>query len=362
MNLQETLKVIKSGKGGELKKAKMALKSVFADKFKRKKAFQEIIESISEYEEINNERNKLAFIFSLKLVAKEKGENYFPLFIEFIIDYIQSDSDIIRIEIVRLTNILLNSLIVDDGKLTESQKKIFNKFVDKILLLLEVYYDPKYDGYEDISDIPASKYKSLKMLIEKLMNPGIGKEGVKKKAGIPNWMDCMWKRIPCMSDNCPVCNHIKQMKEVPSFFERRELFIESMDKSQRNRENLPNPSEFSFYRELEAWIESILKTAEKSKIAGDFWIFTEEAADLFWYTNILSIKAYRQLCNRHLISNNNKENSLKDYRYTNYVLEESVKIIKKSLKNILTSNPEQAKEIKDEFKSLSQIEEKLLNI
>lgn len=361
MNLKKTLKVIKNGENDELEEAKRALKDGFADKSKKTKAFQEIIENIPEYEKIDNEKNKLAFIYGVKLAAKERGVDYFPLFTEFIIENIQSDSGNVRREIIRLTNVLVSSMIVEGSDLTKPQKKLFSEFIDDILLLLETYYDPEYDKYESVSDMPACKYKSLEMLIEKLINPSTKKGKIDKKSGMPKWVDCTWKRVPCMNDKCPICSRLKEMEEVANLFERGELFIELAGEVQADRDNLPEPDEFPFYEEVGGWIDSILELTEKSKMSGDFWIFTEEAADLFWYVNVLSTKTYRQLCNRYLIDND-KEESFVDYRYTNYVLEESIKKIKKSLKGILKSTPEQSKEIKEAFNTLSQMEERLLNI
>ncbi len=360
MNLEKSFENLINGNSKEVDKAKKDLEVAFNKK--KKAAFNLIISNLDDFYFIDKEKNKIAFIYGLSLAAKNRGKEYFPLFTAFITKNIQSDSGNVRQAVIRLTDSLINSMVIDSEDLSKKEKQVFTEFIDEVLILLETYYDSKYEEYASIKEIPACKYKSLEILLSKIMNPGKNdKQTYKKNAGMPEWMDCTWKRIPCGSDDCPICSRLKEMDQVSNLFERGELLIELAGQNEDNKDNLPKPEEFPFYEEIRGWMEFVISLAEESKKRDEFWIFTEEAADLFWYINVLSAKIYRQLCNRYLIDKGEKNNFI-DYKYTNYVLRKSIKIIKKSLKEILKSDPNQKDELINCFDELSDAEERILNI
>ncbi|MGM0438912.1 MAG: hypothetical protein ACQEP3_00535 [Patescibacteria group bacterium] len=358
MTLEDSIKKIKTGKSEEVKEAKKHLKKEF--NAENPEVSKRMINDLEDYYVIGKEKNKIAFIYGLRLAAREKGKEFFPLFTNFITKNIQSDSGNVRQAIIRLTDTLIESLLTDSEKLSEEEKNVFSEFIDEVLMLLENYYDPDYEKYSDVSEMPASKYKSLEMLLSKIINPGQESVSYNKQAGMPEWMDCTWKRVPCMKEDCPICSKLKDIEEENSLFQRGEFLIEVAGEK-GTEENLPGPEEFPFYLEIKEWLEEIISIADKSKNSGDFWIFTEEAADLFWYMNVVSAKIYRQLCNRYLIENSEKDKAV-DYKYTRYVLTEALKKIKKAIKEISKSNPTQIRELREAKEKIEDLEEKIFNI
>lgn len=178
---------------------------------------------------------------------------------------------------------------------------------------------------------------------------------IKKSFEMPTWEDCAWKRIPCGKDNCPICGKIKRnrwrhiikgddlddMKAVfddvaDIFKEMMELIrtdcarcgidLENIDES--NESGPPEPEKFVLWRKINKWRDKIRKLAEDEGLA--FWVATEEAQDLFWYSNILAVKTYRQLCNEWELKHGDEFAEI-HYEYTKRVILESLKIIKKSL-------------------------------
>jgi hypothetical protein len=198
--------------------------------------------------------------------------------------------------------------------------------------------------------------ESLKCFKEKGRAMEISKENFK----MPKWMECAWRRVPCGKDDCPICGRIKKDRRqhiergedpdnIQSVFEDisrnfKETFEMVKRDSQRmgiditNIENIqepPEPEEFPFYQKAEEWNKEVFKIANEAKLSGEWWINTEAAADLFWYANTLLAKVYRQLCNRWHIKNGDDYGDF-DYQYTKYVLEECLKLLKKSLRELIS--------------------------
>ncbi len=359
MSLEDLIQKLKTGEAEEVDRAKKNLKKVF--KNQDRIASKRMISELEDYYMIDKEKNKIAFIYGLRLAARERGREFFPLFTDFITKNIQNDSGNVRRAVIRLSETLIESLLIESEELSKEEKKVFTGFVDDILLLLEFHYDQDYEDYEEISEIPPCKYKSLEMLLSKIINPGKKDVAYEKNAGMPSWMDCTWRRIPCMKDDCPICRKLDEIGDRDDLFERGDFLIEIAQEESEMEEDLPSPEEFPFYLEIRDWLENLISIAEKSKEEGDFWIFTEEAADLFWYMNVLSAKTYRQLCNRHLIESLNESNFI-DYKYTKYVLTEALKKIKKSIKEISKSDPTDMEELEKSLDELSEMEERLFNI
>jgi len=103
----------------------------------------------------------------------------------------------------------------------------------------------------------------------------------------------------------------------------------------------------------------VIALGDRAQARGEFWIYTEEAAGLFWYANILVAKTYRQLCNRWHIKKNDDYGEF-DYQYTKYILSECLKILKKSLEKLVKNSPPQKKELSSILLNLSKLEEKIL--
>ena len=220
---------------------------------------------------------------------------------------------------------------------------------------------------------------------EMMENNSFGYIRSAKNFKMPKWMECTWRRVPCGKDDCPICGRINRDRQqhiekgedpddLKSVFEdvdqnfKEALEIIKKDAESKgfnitNIENIkepPNPKEFSLYREVEKWNKSAMALGDMAKAFGEFWVYTEPAADLFWYANTLMTKTYRQLCNRWHIKNGDDYGEF-DRQYTGYVLKECLEILKKSLKELADSYP-QKQELNLLYSNLLKLEKKIIKI
>jgi hypothetical protein len=181
---------------------------------------------------------------------------------------------------------------------------------------------------------------------------------VKIENSIPQWMECVWRRVPCGKKSCPVCSRLLTEHEnitatveeqdelelifddVASSFKETLEFIKQDVKALRinifDLENFkipPRPHKFSVYRKVAAWHRQVSAIINAAEIGGDLWLGTEAAADLVWYKNILLSKIYRQLCAIWWRKQGIKFSEA-DFRYTAFVLKEVVEILLKSLHDL----------------------------
>jgi len=206
-----------------------------------------------------------------------------------------------------------------------------------------------------------------------------------KEFQMPKWMECTWRRVPCGRDDCPICGRIKKDRQKhiekgenpddPKFaFEdvgrnfKEALKIIKKDAESKgfditNIEDIqepPKPQKFSLYNKIEKWNKSVKTLENSSEVLGEFWLYTEEAADLFWYPNILLAKTYRQLCNKWHIKSGDDYGEF-DYQYTGYVLKECIELLKKSLKKLINNYP-QKQELNSIYSNLLKLEKEIIKI
>lgn len=209
--------------------------------------------------------------------------------------------------------------------------------------------------------------------------------GNAKDFKMPKWMECAWRRVPCGKDNCPICGRIKRDRqrhiekgEDPddpkfaledvgqNFKEALEIIKKDAESKGFDITNIekiqepPEPEEFPFYRKVKEWNKEVFKIGDEAELSGNWWIYTEAAADLFWYANTLLAKVYRQLCNRWHIKNGDDYGKF-DYQYTGYVLKECFEILKKSLKE-LDSNYPQRQKLNSIYLNLLKLEKEIIKI
>jgi len=221
---------------------------------------------------------------------------------------------------------------------------------------------------------------------EEQMEEGFKYIGKAEDFKMPEWMDCTWRRIACGKDNCPICGRIKRDRrrhiekgedpdDIKSVLEDvGQSFKETMEMIKRdckahgikltNIENIkepPKPEKFPLYKKVGEWNKMVFKLAKEAELSGSWWIYTEAAADLFWYANILLAKVYRQLCNRWHIENGDGYGKF-DHQYTGYVLEECLKILKKSLRELVENNQTSRRELNLIYLDLLRLEKKILKI
>ncbi len=341
MQPEEIIKKLKNGDKEEVIRVNKTIKEKLKDKNSFKKLiFSEILENMSGFSFIKNERNKIAFISNLKLFLPEAKKEHFPFFVDFVLENIEDDLKKVRLAVLDLSEKVIFYAFLKNKKRGIKNEDLFVYFIDEILLLFNKYYKPEIDNsLKGLSDFKA---ESIKKLLSKTLNPLNNKS--------PDWLDCGWRRVPCKKKDCPVCSVKKELDYSENFINSDFL----------DNKKTPKPEEFPFYFEVKNWIDDFISVSENSLNNSDFWIFTEEAADLFWYLNVLGQKVYSQLCNRYLIEKGEKRFS--EYDYDRYVLIESIRIIKKSVKIILEINPTQAESLKYLLKKLSLMEERIFNI
>lgn len=170
------------------------------------------------------------------------------------------------------------------------------------------------------------------------------------------WMDCVWRRVSCGKNTCLICGEIKKANLKRKKKDNSiEMALEDISKSLEKVLNQikkdakkmgidivnfkkikepPMPEKFPLYNKIKVWRDQMRQVMTKAERFREIWIYTEAFEDLLWYTNLLPVKVYRQLCNKwHL--NNTKDYGDYDYKYTKYVLKECSKIIKKSMGTVM---------------------------
>lgn len=222
------------------------------------------------------------------------------------------------------------------------------------------------------------------MTIKKLKN----KTGFKTKDGFefPVWMECCWKRELCNDKNCKLCGRILRDRQkhidkgedpddFKSVFEDvggsfKEVLIMIKKDAARMRIDItnvdniqepPESDEFFLYKKVNKWRKNVFEIADEAEKNGELWIYTEAAADLFWYTNTLTGKTYRQLCNCWHIESGD-EYGYYDYEYTQYIIGECFKILKNSFSALAALNSEQKGELMVLFSGLSKFEKQIFKI
>lgn len=207
-----------------------------------------------------------------------------------------------------------------------------------------------------------------------------------KGFNIPKWWECGWRRVACGKKSCVLCGRIlgdrqkhiergEDPDDMKSVLEdvggslsealamikqdarRMGIDIANID----NIKEPPRPDKFALYRRVAKWrgiVSEIIARAEESQ---SLWLFTEVAADLMWYKNIVAAKTYRQLCNRWHIDHGDDYGEV-DVVYTKYVLTECIRIMKKSLHELSLLASEQKAELMLAAGRLAKFESEILTI
>lgn len=196
----------------------------------------------------------------------------------------------------------------------------------------------------------------------------------------PRWMECTWRRVPCYKKSCAICGKMNQRTKEPIEHDEyvHDVGVEFEDITHSLRHALtmikrdaarlgidisnidiikepPRPSAFPLYKKVNSWNKGVLELYNIAHEDGALWVFTEAAADFFWYADLISAKTYRQLCNKWHLQHNDQYGDI-DYAYTHYVLNECLVILKRSL-HALTQLPSGHKgELVSMYASLLKLE------
>ncbi len=274
------------------------------------------------------EENKKLFIYSLKSVAKKEAVSHLSFFLRFITENIKSKSGEVRVAVINMTRWVISSL---PQPLNKEEEKMICRFIDRIIDMMDEHYKEEFSDCEHISDLPPSVYKSLQILVSRvvLSQEYYRKIYEKHLHKIPPFIDCSWKREFCGDENCPMCAKGKSIEDAPVV------------------------EEDGVYRLVGRWNEEVFTVAEEAEEDGDFWMFTRAACDLFWYSGVLQSKCSILTKSEPLSFENN---------YARYVARECLKIIENSLKEIIIYNPVAKSELKDLLLRARKIEKKILDL
>ena len=181
---------------------------------------------------------------------------------------------------------------------------------------------------------------------------------------MPEWMDCTWRRDACGKDECKICGQIKKdrqrhiecgedpdsmesafadvgsnlaetLRMVKKHAEEMGIDVENIDDD--DIEKTPESHEFPLYNKVAEWRENIRLFAKTAAEQEDPWLLTEEAEDLLWYINTLTVKVCTQLYNKSHLDKGDEYAEF-DYNYTKYVLCECTKILDKALSQLSSLN------------------------
>lgn len=177
---------------------------------------------------------------------------------------------------------------------------------------------------------------------------------------VPEWWECQWRQIACGRDECRMCGRINRSRQKhidkgedpdsmeaafedikETFAEVKEMLSKDAKKMGIDLNNLPDEiddtpkaEEFPLYNQVMKWYTLLMTTISNAHQSGEECLESEPAKDLMWYKNTILVKTYRQLCNRFELDKGDDIADV-DYEYTRYVLAESIKIVKKSLEEII---------------------------
>ncbi len=242
---------------------------------------------------------------------------------------------------------------------------------------------PKASELRDAFD--EAKKKGAVVGGELMEENGLEYVGNAKDFKMPKWMECTWRRAPCGKDDCPICGRIKKDRQKhiekgedpddPKFTiedigqnlkEALQIIKEDAESRGFDITNIkdiqepPQSKEFPLYNKVEEWNKSVRALENTAEASAEFWLHTEEAADLFWYANILMARTYRQLCNKWHIKNGDDYGEF-DRQYTGCVLKECLEILKKSFKGLADSYP-QKQGLNSLYLTLLKLEKEIIKI
>jgi hypothetical protein len=414
LTLQSCINSLQEGGQEDIKKAKKEVRHIWRQlpqsRQKRQKFVEIYLEELDRFERIQNKRNQLAFISSLRYLFMEAANHkgHFLACRDFVLKHIQHSSGHIRQAVVKASDWLVLSLNVDgvlpaDNRSAkngnnDTHQKWFCEFAQKIDELLEYYEDRKLKRYKYIDNMPSGVYKSLQFLMFNLLRTDESRriyreyrrQGGQPNASrqenpveVPKWMDCTWKRLPCGESDCPICS-----REIPLSGSPREAdkdvsgFLDDVlsdlaghysgIKDQAARQGIgkasgaaelqpPQPSQFLLYNRLQVLRDDLLSVAEEAADSGSFWPATEPGQDLLWYANVLLGKTYRQLCNAWYVEQGHNNDKV-DQRYTSHVLLECLSYIRSSLEELVELEVEESNTLELIRLYLPGVQQEILNI
>ena len=188
-DLAKFINIVKTGYATEVKEAKKQIEHFWHNYYrnyrkKGKEAFEQYLEEIKHFDDIKDDDHKAYFIHTLKWAFWAIGNEYFDVWVDFVLKAIQDPSGKVRQAIISCSDILVMSLktpgsfcfkgdkvpksLIKQQQLTDLIR--FGLFVFSVEKLLEKYDKPIFRKYKYISSFPPGVYKSLqKLIVEQLL-------------------------------------------------------------------------------------------------------------------------------------------------------------------------------------------------
>lgn len=174
---------------------------------------------------------------------------------------------------------------------------------------------------------------------------------------VPDWWDCQWRRTSCGRPDCTFCGKRGSYRQAAvengaypaqafteagdSIKETIDILAAEVDADDWHEESAetawpqpPEPDQFALYSNLLDWYDDVMDVFHGAFSEGVAWAQTDAAADVTWYAATLLAKTYRQLTTRWEFEHAKDLASDVDYIYTNYVLGECLRILRRSLKEL----------------------------
>lgn len=206
---------------------------------------------------------------------------------------------------------------------------------------------------------------------------------------VPDWWDCQWRRTPCSRKDCKLCAPQAArrqaaagegadalgvvMRDVNESMRRTMdllkaeaaesgIDLDSLDDGVAGLPAVPEPDQFELYNDLLDWYDDLMDVFHDAYSEEIAWAATDAAADVTWYASTLLAKTYRQLTTRWEFENAKDLASDVDYIYTHYVLEECLRILRRSLRELAFLPTDDQRTLRTAEILLAQFEPQLLQI
>ena len=112
---------------------------------------------------------------------------------------------------------------------------------------------------------------------------------------LPDWQDCVWRRVGCQSQDCPICGDFelwlqkKREQNKDSIYGiKTGIWQDDEDNFDLSQENYfdeeepeePEPHDFDLYNNIYAWYRNFIGIIEESQKNGEVWEESEDGQNL----------------------------------------------------------------------------------
>lgn len=183
-DLSRFIHIVKTGSREEVRQAKKQIESFWHNFFlkhrqKGAEAFTQFLEEIKSFDDIMDADHQADFVSALKWAFWAIGDEYFEVWVEFILKCIVHPSGKVRMQTIHTAQVLALGLSVKKSSLSDSHKPEamtdeqwrllnlikFGLYTFSVEQLMRKYDQPKLRRYKYVSSLPVSEFKSLQKLV-----------------------------------------------------------------------------------------------------------------------------------------------------------------------------------------------------